>query len=93
MCLNVSFNLPADLEDRLRREVPDLDANARESFLLDLFRRGVLSHFELSRALGIDRVETDALLKNRAIFEGSLTHEDVENDVQALKRLLDKPAR
>ena len=93
MCLNVSFNLPADIEDRLRRELPDLDANAKESFLLDLFRRGVLSHYELSRALGIDRFETDALLKNRGIFEGSLTHEDVDNDVRALRRLLGKPNR
>ena len=87
MCLNVSFNLPADLEDRLRRELPDLDANAKECFLIDLFRRGVLSHYELSQALGIDRFETDAWLKAKNVYEGSLSFEDVEEDWRTIEHL------
>jgi hypothetical protein len=84
MCFHVSINLPSDVEELVRREVADLDGAARESLLLDLFRRGVLTHYELSRGLGIDRFETDALLKKRGIFEGSPTMEDLEADRRAI---------
>ncbi|HMN42178.1 MAG TPA: UPF0175 family protein [Phycisphaerales bacterium] len=88
MCLHISINLPDDVEKRIRAEVANLDATARESVLLDLFRRGVLSHSELSQALGIDRFETDAVLKGRGIFEGSLTAEDVEEDRRTIEFIL-----
>lgn len=88
MCLHLSFNLPDDLEQRLRREVADLDASAKESFLLDLFRRGVLSHYDLSRALGIDRFETDAWLKRKNVYEWSLTTEDLEEDRKTAEHLM-----
>jgi predicted HTH domain antitoxin len=87
MCLHVSLNLPAEVEERVRREVADLEGTARESLLLDLFRRGVLSHYELSQALGIDRFETDALLKARNVYEGSLNTEDLEEDWRTIEHL------
>ena len=90
MCMHVSIELPSELEEHIRREVVDLESVARESLLLELFRRGVLSHFELSQGLGIDRFETYALLKARGIFEGSLTNEDIEEDVRTLQFILDQ---
>ncbi|MBW3543610.1 MAG: UPF0175 family protein [Planctomycetes bacterium] len=87
MALQVTLDLPTDVEERLRRESATLDADVQEAFALELFRRGKLTHFELSRVLGLDRVETDALLKQRGIFEQSLTSEDVEQDRQTLERL------
>ena len=59
-----------------------------EAYLLELFRRGQISHYELSQALGLDRFETDAYLKQHKIFEGSLTMEDLEQDRQTLERVL-----
>ena len=90
MPLNVTFNLPADIEERLRRESPNLDAEVKEAYALELFRRGKLSHYELSQVLGLDRFETDGYLKRHNVFEGSLTMSDLEADRQTLDRVMSK---
>ena len=84
----VTFQLPADVEKRLRAESLDLDAVAREASALELFRRGKLSHFELAQVLGLDRFQTDAYLIKQKVYEGSLTAEDLEADKQTLDRVL-----
>jgi len=88
MSLTVKLELPADVEEKLRRETPNLDADVREAYALELFRRGKLSHYELSTVLGLDRWETDAYLKQHSVFEGSLTLADLEADRQTLDRLM-----
>ena len=49
----VSFQLPTELEHGLRRELRDLDAEAKEALLVSLYRQGRLSHLALSQALGL----------------------------------------
>jgi len=66
----------------------DLPSAVRESFAINLFRRGLLTHHELGQVLGLDRFETDALLKRNDVTEYSLTHEDIEADVRSLKEFL-----
>jgi predicted HTH domain antitoxin len=88
MTVNVTLEFPSDLEARIRQESPSLEADVREAFVLELFRQGRLTHYELSKVLGLDRFETDALLKRRNIFEGGLTMEDLEADRQTLERVL-----
>ena len=90
MPLKITLNLPADVEEKLRREIPNLDTDVREAFVLELFRRGKLTHYELSRVLGVDRFETDAYLKRHKVFEGSLTMGDLESDRQTLERVMGK---
>ena len=90
MALNVTFDLPADLEDRLRRENPNLAAEVKEAYAMELFRGGKLSHYELSRVLGLDRLETDAWLKRRQVYEGALTMADLEADRQTLDHVMGK---
>jgi hypothetical protein len=75
--------MASDLE-----QTPNLDPDVRRSRAIDLFRRGKLTHHELSTALGLDRFETDAYLKRHNIFDGSLTSADVEADCRALNRFL-----
>lgn len=84
----VTIDLPTDLECRLRAQTPDLAESLKEAAALELFRRGVLSHFELSQMLGRDRFETDAYLKSHDVFEGSLTSEDIDADRQTLAGVL-----
>lgn len=87
----VSLNLPPGVEEQLRATTPDLSAAVREAYTIDLFRKGVLTHYELGQALGLDRFETDALLKRHQVTEHSLTHEDVEADVRSINELLGPP--
>ncbi len=88
MNVNVTVNLPPDVEKRLRDESPDLGAAVSEAFALDLYRRGVLDRHGLSQTLGLDRFETFSLLKRHQIFEGALSHEDVDADVRSINELL-----
>ena len=86
MNVSVTVDLPPDVETRVRAECPDLPAAVREGFLVNLFRRGILSHHELGRALGIDRFETDATLKRHQVFDDP-THEEVDDEVEAMRGL------
>jgi hypothetical protein len=86
--MSVTFDLPADVEQKLRAQTPNLDTAAKEAYALDLFRRGRLTHYEFSKVLGLDRFETDAYLKRNGVFEGSLTMADLEEQEQVLDRVL-----
>jgi predicted HTH domain antitoxin len=91
MNLSLTLNLPPEVEERLRAESGDLSSAVRESFAINLFRRGILTHHQLGQVLGIDRFETDALLKRNGVTEYSLTHEDIDADVSSLKEFLGLP--
>ena len=84
----IQIQLPTDLEERLRHDLGDLNQAAKEALLLQAFRDRRLTHFELSQALDLDRFETDAILKQHHIFEGSPTLADLEADRQTLDRVL-----
>lgn len=84
----VTFELPGTIEQAIRSRVLDLDRAAKEATLLELFKQGTLTHFELSQAMGIDRFETDALLKRHQVVEGSLTWDDVESDRETIAEVL-----
>lgn len=90
MSLNVTLEFPAEVEEKLRRETTNLDADVKETYALELFRRGQLSHYELSLVLGLDRFQTDAYLKSHKVFEGSLTMADLDADQQTLERVVNK---
>ena len=85
MNINVAIDLPDDVEARLRVEDAELSKLVREVYATELFRRGVLSHHALGQTLGLDRFETDALLKHHRVTEYSLTHEDVDADVESFE--------
>jgi predicted HTH domain antitoxin len=80
----VTIQIPADVEQRLRAEDPDLEATAREAMLVELYRQDRLSHHELSQAMGLDRFETDGLLKRHGVTEDLPTNEEYD---AALARL------
>lgn len=87
MNVRIAVELPPNVEERIRAESPDLSAAVREGFLVNLFRRGILTHYELGQALGIDRFETDAALKRHQVTERTLTHQEIDADVASLKEL------
>ena len=40
LAVSISFDLPAAVEDQLRRELADLDVAAKEAALVELYRQG-----------------------------------------------------
>ena len=49
MDITLSVNLPPDVEERLRAESGDLSSAVRESFAINLFRRGILTTMNSAR--------------------------------------------
>jgi hypothetical protein len=84
----VTIQLPPDLEQRLRAENPNLDAEAKEAMLVELYRRDKLSRYELTLALDLTRFETDALLKKYNVTEDLPTPEELEQDLRRAQELI-----
>jgi hypothetical protein len=84
----LTIQLPSDIEQRLRADTPDLDAEAKEAMLVELYRQERLSRYELSLALGIDRFETDAVLKKHNVTEDLPTSEELADDLRRARQLL-----
>jgi hypothetical protein len=76
--MSVNIELPAEVEARLRQLCADLELEAKQAMLIELYRQDKLSHFDLSRALGLDRFETDAVLKQHNVTEDLPTDEEYE---------------
>ena len=83
----VTIQLPADIEERLRALSPDLDSEAKETLLIELYRQDKVTRYELSLALGIGRFETDALLQKHSVTEDLLTPEEMAEDLQKAREL------
>lgn len=88
MSVTVTIDLPPELERVFARSGVDLGRTAKEALAVALFREGKLSHAEVGTALGLDRFETDALLKRHQVFVGGLTLADIELDRKTLDEVL-----
>ena len=67
--MTVEFDLPATAEEVLRRGGMDANVAAREAVLIELYRRGDFTHFQLAQAMGMTRVQTNGLLKKHGVTE------------------------
>ncbi len=66
--MNISFEIPRDIEEQIRTNGEDLSGEARELFLVELYRRERITHHQLSEALGLSRYETDGVLKKHEVW-------------------------
>ena len=48
--MSITFDLPAAVEQQLRRDVTNLDVLAKEAVLVELYRQGKISHHQLGLA-------------------------------------------
>jgi len=67
--MTLNIQIPEELERKLRAETPNLDATAKEAIFVALFRQGRLTHKQISEALGLDRWQAEAVLKNHNVVE------------------------
>lgn len=81
----ITIDLPDDVEQDLRNRLGDLNAEAKEAFAIELYRQRKLSHYELSRVMGLSRSETDGVLKKHGVYY-DLTLEDVLRDAETSHR-------
>ena len=77
----ITFQIPPDLEHELRSRLGDLDKAAREAMAVELYRQAKLSHFELSQALGLSRLQTDAVLKRHHVTEDLPSVEELRQEL------------
>lgn len=82
--MSINFDIPSDVEQTLRQRHPDLNRDAKETLLVEFYRRGDLTHHQLALALGIDRYETDGVLKRHGISY-ELTHSELERQLLSLR--------
>ena len=86
--MSITFELPAAVEQQLRRDVTNLDVLAKEAALLELYRQGTISHHQLGLSLGMTRFETDDLLKQHHVTEDLITAEELGEQIATLRRLI-----
>jgi predicted HTH domain antitoxin len=88
--MTVVFDIPDDIEQRLRKELGNLEQETKEAALVELYRQGRITQHELGRALGISRFETEGVLKKHNVTEDYADEEEIE---RALQRLAGMPAK
>jgi hypothetical protein len=84
----VTIQLPEEVERRLRAESPDLDSEAKEAMLVEMYRQEKLTRYELSQALELNRFETDSVLKIHAVTEDLPTAMELEQDLEQARILM-----
>ena len=84
----VTFQLPTSIEEQLRGMLNNLDEIAKEAAMVELYRRGTLTRHELATALGLERFETDSLLKRHYVSEDLVTPQEFAEEVAALRMVL-----
>lgn len=89
LALSIGFDLPASVEEQLRRELADLDVVAKEAVLVELYRQGLITHHQLGLSLGLERHETDGLLKRHKVVEDLPRAEELAEEIATLRRLID----
>ena len=61
----ISFEIPAEIEREISSDGTNMNHDAKEAYLVDLYQRRKISHSQVGEALGLSRYETDGVLKRR----------------------------
>ena len=84
--MTISFEIPQDIEQRLRSAGADLNQTAKESLLVELYRQKQITHYQISQALGLSRYEVDGLLKRHDV-PLDLSIEEFRSQAASLREL------
>jgi predicted HTH domain antitoxin len=82
--MRISFEIPGEIERELSTIRADLDDEAREAFLVELYRQDRISHHQLAEALGLSRLEAEGVLKRHKVSSG-VTAEEMRAQAAALR--------
>jgi hypothetical protein len=82
--MTVSFDLPSDIENTLRGHGLDPAQALKEAALVELYRRSEIAHHQLADAMGLTRLETEALLKRHDVPLDQ-TVDDLLSELESLR--------
>jgi predicted HTH domain antitoxin len=82
--MTIHFEIPHDIEQELAGNGADLSSEAREAFLVELYRQDRITHHQLAQALGLSRIETEGVLKRYVVSSG-VTAEEMRAQAAALR--------
>jgi predicted HTH domain antitoxin len=83
--MQITVELPDDIARR-----PDPGREALEALVIEGYRTEKLTHHQAARLLGLDRFEFDGFLRDRGIYDHAYSVEDLERDMETLRRLEEK---
>ncbi len=84
--MTISFEIPDDIEAKLRSTGTDLNQTAKEALLVDLYRQKQITHYQISQALGLSRYKVDGLLKRHDV-PLDLSIEEFRTEAASLREL------
>lgn len=88
--MHVSITLPDDLASQMREQWGDLQRSTLEALAAAAYRRGILTHAQVRRLLGLgSRFETDAFLKSAGAYL-DYPEDDLRKDLRALDEPSDR---
>lgn len=88
--MTITFELPRELEQGLRQSGRELSDEAKEVYLVWLYRQDKLTQAELGKALGLSRLEIDGVLKRHNVTEDLMTVEEYDQSLQHLREITEK---
>lgn len=83
--MTISFELPRNIEEQALTEGADLAREAKEVYLLDLYRRERISHAQLREALEASFHEAERLIKEHGAGQ-AISAEEFEAGRDVLRR-------
>jgi Uncharacterised protein family (UPF0175) len=83
--MTVSIELPLEIETALRERHDNIQEAAKEACLVEFYRQGQLTHYQLAQALDLDRYSTDGVLKRHGV-QSDISDEELRRQVEVLKR-------
>lgn len=83
------MQITVELADDIARH-PNPGREALEALAIEGYRSEKLSHHQAAQLLGLTRFEFDGFLKNRQIYDHAYSVEDLERDLETMRRLEEK---
>ena len=84
--MTISFDIPQNIEQRVRTEGADPNREAKEVYLIDLYRQERITHDDLSEALGLGFHQTQQFIEEHGAGD-DFTLAEVEAERAVLREM------
>ena len=85
--MTITLEIPEALAAHLGGSPQELSRHALEALVLEAYRQARIGGPQAAEVLGYSRMRWEQCLEEHGVLEGSYTVEDLDRDVQTLRRL------